>query len=163
MVSKNTRRLVYGSLTAALIALLTAYVKLPVPITNGYIHLGDGAIFLSAILLGPYAGIAAAVGSALADALFGYYIYIIPTFIIKGLMGLLAGLFAGSSPKITARNIAVYVGCELLMTAGYFLFETFFYGIGAAAGAIGPNLIQGAAGVITGCVLVQAARKIPAA
>ena len=40
----STRRLVYQSLIAALIALCTAFIKLPVSITNGYVHLGDGAI-----------------------------------------------------------------------------------------------------------------------
>lgn len=61
----STRRLVYQSLIAALIALCTAFIKLPVSITNGYIHLGDGAIFLAAALLGPAGCAAAAIGSAL--------------------------------------------------------------------------------------------------
>ena len=49
------------------------------------------------------------------------------------------------------------------MVAGYFLFETCLYGIGAAAGAVVPNLLQGVAGVIVGCVLVKIADKLPSA
>ena len=159
----STRRLVYQSLIAALIALCTAFIKLPVSITNGYVHMGDGAIFLAAALLGPSGCAAAAIGSALADALFGYYIYIVPTFIIKGAMGLIAGLMLGKKPRVNIRAICVYVLCELVMVAGYFLFETCLYGVGAALGAVGPNLVQGVAGVIIGCVLVKIADKLPTA
>lgn len=162
MPNQSTRRLVYQSLIAALIALCTAFIKLPVPITNGYIHLGDGAIFLSAALLGSGGCAAAAIGSALADMLFGYYTYILPTFIIKGLMGLVAGLLLGKKPTFSLRSICVYVLCELIMVAGYFLFELCLYGAGAALGAVIPNLIQGVSGVVIGCVLVRATDKLPA-
>ena len=161
MASQVTRRLIYGSLMAALIALMTAYFKLPVPVTNGYVHLGDGAIFLCALLLGPFAAIPAAVGSALADALFGYYIYILPTFLIKGLIGLIAGLAAGKTPRFTVRKLCVWTLCGLVMTGGYFLFETLFYGIGASLAAVIPNLIQAAAGVIIGCLFIPVVRKLP--
>ena len=159
----STRRLVYQSLIAALIALCTAFIKLPVSITNGYVHLGDGAIFLAAALLGPSGCAAAAIGSALADTLFGYYVYIIPTFLIKGAMGLIAGLMLGKRPRVNVCATCVYALCELVMVAGYFLFETCLYGIGAAAGAVVPNLIQGVAGVVVGCVLVKIADKLPSA
>ena len=159
----STRHLVYQSLIAALIALCTAFIKLPVPITNGYVHLGDGAIFLAAALLGPSGCVAAAIGSALADTLFGYYVYILPTFLIKGAMGLIAALLLGKRPRVTVRSACVYALCELVMVAGYFLFETVLYGIGAAIGALIPNLIQGVAGVVIGCVLVKIADKLPLA
>lgn len=162
MPRQNTRRLVYQSLIAALIALCTAFIKLPVPITNGYIHLGDGAIFLAAALLGPGGCAAAAVGSALADMLFGYYTYILPTFLIKGLMGLIAGLLLGKKPKVSLRSASVYALCELIMVAGYFLFELCLYGAGAAIGAVIPNLIQGISGVVIGCILLKATDKLPA-
>ncbi len=162
MSHQSTRRLVYQSLIAALIALCTAFIKLPVSITNGYIHLGDGAIFLAAALLGPSGCAAAAVGSALADMLFGYYTYILPTFLIKGLMGLIAGLLLGKKPKVSLRSACVYALCELIMVVGYFLFELCLYGAGAAIGAVIPNLIQGISGIVIGCILVKATDKLPA-
>ena len=161
MALKNTRRLVYGSLLAALIALMTACFKLPLPVTNGYIHPGDGAIFLCALLLGPFAAVPAAVGSALADALFGYYIYMLPTFLFKGLMGLIAGLAAGRTSRFTARKLVVWTLCGLMMTGGYFLFELLLYGAGAALTAVIPNLIQAASGVMIGCLFIPVARKLP--
>ncbi len=153
------RKMVYGGLLAAVIALLTAFIKLPVPVTNGYIHIGDGAIFLAAALLGPYAAIPAAVGSALADMIGGYYIYMLPTAIIKGVMGLIAGRFIGRQ-TISIRNILIFVLCEVVMVAGYFVFEWAMYGIAAAIGAVVPNLIQGAAGVVLGCVFAGACNRL---
>ena len=47
----NTKRLAYGGLLAALIMVATAYLKFPT--TLGYIHIGDGIIYLSAAILGP--------------------------------------------------------------------------------------------------------------
>ena len=159
MNGDKLRRLVYGGLLAAVIAVLTAFIKLPVPVTNGYIHLGDGAIFLAAALLGPYAAIPAAIGSALADLLAGYYIYMAPTAAIKGVMGWIAGQFMGDQ-AVSVRNILIFVLCELIMVAGYFAFECAMYGVAAALGAVGPNLVQGAAGVIFGSVLSAAAKRM---
>ncbi len=153
------RKMVYGGLMAAVVALLTAFIKLPVPGTNGYIHIGDGAIFLAAALLGPYAAIPAAIGSAIADMLGGYYVYMLPTAVIKGVMGLIAGRFI-ENKVICVRNILIFVICELLMAAGYFAFEWALYGIAAAIGAVVPNLIQGAAGVVLGCVFTGACSRL---
>lgn len=153
------KKLVYGGLLAAVVAVMTAAVKLPVPATGGYVHPGDGAIFLAAALLGPYAAVPAAVGSALADILGGYMVYAVPTAVIKGLMGLMAGRLMGEK-AVSVRNALVFAACELVMVAGYFCFEWAMYGAGAALGAVGPNLIQGAAGVILGCVLAGAGHAL---
>lgn len=153
------RKMVYGGLLAAVVALLTAFIKLPVPVTNGYIHMGDGAIFLAAALLGPYAAIPAAIGSALADMLGGYYIYMLPTAVIKGVMGYISGRWIGKK-AVSVRNVLLFAGCEVLMVAGYFVFEWAMYGIAAAIGAVLPNCVQGAAGVILGCVFAGACGRL---
>ena len=64
MDKKNNRvlRLSLGGMLAALIFVATSFFKLPVSITQGYIHLGDGFILLGAALLGNTAIIAAALG-----------------------------------------------------------------------------------------------------
>ena len=50
-------------LTGLMTALVILATSLKIPIINGYIHLGDGFVFLSAIILGPFYG-AFAAGSA---------------------------------------------------------------------------------------------------
>lgn len=79
----QTLTLALSGMMAALVFVATYFFKLPVSITQGYIHLGDGFILLGASLwVGQRA--AAAIGSALADLLGGYTLYILPTFVIKG-------------------------------------------------------------------------------
>ena len=68
----------------------------------------------------------AAIGSALGDLIAGYPVYIAPTFVIKGMMGLVAALIMSKSH---AKNIAGFMlrllACilaELIMVGGYFAF-----------------------------------------
>lgn len=153
MKDKQIRRLSLGGILAALILMLTFFIKLPIPATGGYVHPGDGAIFLAAVLLGPYAALIGGVGSALADLLGGYFIYTIPTFLIKGAMGGIAGLLARKNAPI--RNALVFALAECVMVAGYFLFEGALYGWAAALAAVGPNVLQGVAGVLIGTALTM--------
>ncbi len=66
---KRIRKLAFGGVFTALIAVATMFLKLPVPITSGYVHLGDGMIFAASAYLGPWGAVAGALGSALADLL----------------------------------------------------------------------------------------------
>ena len=69
--SDQTLTLALSGMMAALVFVATYFFKLPVSITQGYIHLGDGFILLGASLLGWASVPAAAIGSALADLLGG--------------------------------------------------------------------------------------------
>ena len=158
MNRRKLKRMVRGGLFAAVVALMTAAVKLPVPATGGYVHPGDGAIFLAAYLMGPWAAVPAAVGSALADILGGYAVYALPTALIKGAMGWIAGRMIAEKKPL--GNALVFVLCELIMVIGYFAFEWAMYGAGAAVGAVVPNLIQGAAGAALGIFMTKAGRAL---
>jgi len=95
MTNNQTKKLTFGGLMVALVFVTTFSIKIPVPFTQGYIHAGDSMIFIAAILLGwKYGAIAGGVGSALADALGGYANWVIPTIIIKTIMGALVGWIA---------------------------------------------------------------------
>jgi uncharacterized membrane protein len=148
MRDQRVKQLALGGLLASLVLLATWQLKVPTAI--GYIHLGDGVIFLSAMLMGNFAALIAGVGSALADLLAGYPIYIAPTFIIKAVMGLLAARFALPGKHI--RNLCVFAVAECVMVGGYLLFESLVYGWGTAVGSAPFNLLQGAAGVALGMV-----------
>ena len=158
MNRQKLRRMVQGALLAAIVAVMTMLIKLPVPATGGYVHPGDGAIYLAAYLMGAWAAIPAAVGSALADLLGGYAVYALPTALIKGAMGWAAGRMIAE--KRMLRNALVFAGCELMMAGGYFAFEWAMYGAGAAVGAVGPNLIQGAVGVVLGVCMTRAGQTL---
>ena len=149
MRDERVKQLALGGLLASLVLLATWLTKLPIPLmANGYVHLGDGVIFLSAMLMGNYAALIAGVGSALADLLAGYALYIAPTFFIKAAMGLLAARLARPGKHI--RNLGVFVTAELIMVAGYFLFDGLVNNWGTAAAAAPFNFLQAAAGVALG-------------
>ncbi|MEA4888235.1 MAG: ECF transporter S component [Clostridiaceae bacterium] len=157
----NIRSVTYGGIMAAVILLATFILKFPIPGGYGYINFGDGAIFAAAAILGPFAAISAALGSTLADLMAGFPHYMIPTFLIKGVMGLLAGYVLKSKPAMTwVGQLILFTGCEVIMVGGYFLTEILFYGLAAAVGTLFFNTLQGLAGIATGLAIVPLAKKI---
>ena len=150
MKKLSVRQLTLCSMMAALVFVMTYFPKLPVPVTGGYVHLGDGAIFLAVLLLGPLGIPAAAIGSALADLIGGYMVYVLPTALIKALMALLGWYLYRRGGWL--RAAMAFVLAEAVMVLGYFLTEWLLYGAAAAMAAVGPNVIQGAAGAALGLV-----------
>lgn len=164
MKQKNqVMKLALSAMFAALIFVATSFFKLPVSLTNGYIHLGDGFILLAAALLGQPAILAAALGSALADLMGGYTMYILPTFIIKGAAAAVAAAFLKQNRPFWLRLIGMVLA-EAVMVLGYFLAEWLVlgYGLAAAAGALVPNIVQGLSGVIICAVLFPVMQRAKA-
>lgn len=143
----NLKKIAFAGVFAAFVFIAT---QIRIPTAIGYINLGDGVILIGAFLFGPIAFFPAAIGSALSDLLAGYAQYIIPTFIIKGLMGGLSGALLRKASPSVIRKILVGLLAEVIMIAGYFVFESlpFMYGPAAAAGSLLFNLIQGIAAVV---------------
>jgi len=150
MKDKQIKTLALGGVMAALVFVMTYFPRIPVPVTGGYIHLGDGMICLAAMLLGPVSIAAAAIGSALSDLVGGYMIYVLPTLVIKGLIALV--VWKVYRPGDWFRALIAFVLGEAVMVLGYFVAEAILFGVGTAAAAIGPNVIQGLGGVIVGMV-----------
>ena len=96
MNSKSTvtlKKLVMAALFAALACVATMSIKIPTPGTSGYIHPGDAIVILAGVVLGPTWGfLAGGIGSAMADLLGGYFVYVPITFVIKGLVSLCSAL-----------------------------------------------------------------------
>ena len=78
--------LVKAAVFAALIAVMTAYIKFNTGINDGYLHFGDSMIYLAACILPlPYAMAAAAIGGFCADILAGAAAWAPFTAVIKAL------------------------------------------------------------------------------
>lgn len=150
MKNLSVKKLCLAGVLAAMVFVMTYLPKVPVPVTGGYVHLGDGAIFLATLLLGPLGIPAAAIGSGLSDLLGGYMVYVIPTVMIKGLVALVAWKVWKEGSWL--RAVIAFVAAEVVMVLGYFAFEAVMYGAAAAWAAVGPNCIQGVAGVVLGLV-----------
>ena len=73
----------------------------------------------------------AAVGSCLADLLAGYVTYAPITFIIKGIMGLVAGHLLQKKTRSVAYSALLLLLLQAFMVLGYFLFEAILYGMPA--------------------------------
>lgn len=150
------RSLAMHGVFLAVIAMLTLFASVPLPAGTGgaYINAGDAAIYAAAYVLGPVGGaVTAALGSALADVLHGAMIYAPVTLVIKGLMGLIAGLLF----KRLRHGAPPVAG--LVMPAGYFLFEYLLYGRGTALFGLWTNAIQYVFGVVAGILLITALGK----
>lgn len=156
----NVKRLVMTALLAALACVATLILKVPSP-SGGYMNLGDTVVLLSAYLLGPVYGAAAAgVGSMMADILAAYPVYAPATLVIKAIMAVVAAL-AYRKLKGSAWGVLVcgVIG-EIPMVVGYWLFDGFLAGsLAGAAVGIPSNLVQAAFGLIVSTVLVLSLRK----
>ncbi len=157
----NIQKITMVAVMAALIFVVTWLVKVPLPGAGGqaYFNLGDMLIYVSAYILGgPLTALAAAIGSGLADFAVGAYLYVVPTIIIKALMGLVAGII--DNKKDVKRYLLACVVAGAIMTAGYTLYEYAIVGALYANISFYMNLIQWAAGVAAAMAFYPAARRI---
>jgi len=155
-----TVRLALCGMMAALIFVATYFVKLPMAMTNGYVHLGDGFILLAASMLGWAAVPAAAVGSMLADLMGGYAMYLLPTFLIKAAVAAVAVL--ALKTKREWMKVLGLILAEAVMVGGYFITEWLFlgYGLAAASASLLGNTMQGLSGVVIGLLLIPMLKRV---
>jgi ECF transporter S component (folate family) len=161
MNDRKIRKMVLAALLAALTCVATLVIQIPSP-ANGYVNLGDCFVLLSAWLLGPWYGCAAAgIGSMLADLLAGYAYYAPGTLVIKALMALVAALLYRKMSGRKAAAMAVSAAAaEVIMVVGYFLYAMLLLGKGiGAAASIPGNLVQGVVGMAVGMLLMGLFRK----
>ena len=134
---KDTRKITFAALFAALTCAATMVIRIPTFSTGGYIHPGDALVILSGIFLGPvYGGLAAGIGSAMSDLLGGYFFYVPATFLIKGAIAFLTGK---ALQFLKARRKNVWMGIlaggildMALVVLGYGFYEAILYEIGRA-------------------------------
>ena len=162
MNSKSTTlKICLTALFAALTCVATMVIRIPSPL-GGYINFGDCILLAGAWILGPVCGVAAgAVGSGIADLFSGYAAYVPGTFVIKGLMALVAAVCVKILPAKVSRFTGALLA-EIIMVFGYYVFEAFIIGYGAEASLVNIpyNGIQGVLGIIGGILLFTAINKV---
>lgn len=126
---------------AALICILTMVPRIPIPL--GYAHLGDAAIFLLVLYAGRReSALAASIGSALADFLGGFPIWILPTLLIKYVMVEIVWHAAGEKPRLMSfRVLAGMLLSAVWMVVGYTLSGALLYGGLATGSTMVPGLV----------------------
>ena len=161
-MNTRTKKMVMAALMAALACVATMIIKVPSPL-KGYLNLGDCIVLVAGWMLSPtYGFLAAGLGSALADLFSGYVTYVPATFVIKGIMALVAfygfKLLNKKLGSLPSRIISGFVA-EIVMVLGYFVFEGFLYGFAPSAVNILPNCVQGFAGLVIGVILIKLFEK----
>lgn len=123
VTSIKTIDIVQIGIMAAITFIATSVIH--VPTFMGVLHLGDSMIFLSAILFGrKKSAISSAVGMCLFDLLNGYTLWAPFTFVIKGVMGYIAGTIAyrkDYNGNNYLNNMIAFVVAGIWMIAAYYL------------------------------------------
>ncbi|MBR2614246.1 MAG: ECF transporter S component [Clostridia bacterium] len=158
----TTKKITYIAVFTALVALATAFLSIPNGI--GYTNLGETFIFVASSFFDPFfAFVVAGVGSAIADLSLGYFIYALPTFIIKGLEGFIVCVLLKQLLKkcnsILSLFISFFIGA-LIMIAGYFLTNTILYSFYEGVASIVNDVIQGSINLALGLALTLILAKI---
>ena len=155
MKDSKVRKLVLAAMFAALTTVMTMVIQVPSPM-QGYVNLGDCAVLLSAWVLGPvYGGAAAGIGSMMADIISSYTHYAPGTLVIKAAMAVVAAVvFQAAKNKSCGKQLAAQVTggimAEIIMVLGYFGYCGLWLGKGmAAATSIPGNVIQGIFGLVS--------------
>jgi len=129
MGSWSVRKLVLAGILAALVFVVTAFTKIPSPFARAaYYHAGDSIIYLSGLVLGPHmAAVVSGLGSFLSDLYLGYPLYMFATFVIKGIMGGIAGyfLYVPQGRVSWRRKLLGVAIAGLWMAVGYYVFEVY--------------------------------------
>ena len=157
----NVRLIALVTVMMAVTATLTLVVRVPIPATGGYIHLGDIAANFSALAFGPWAGfLISGGGMALAD-LIGFPPFAPGTLIVHGLQAVVVG-YLGRGRKPWLMFVAAGLG-GLVVVVGYFVYEWVFLqkGLLASATEIPLNLLQVTSGLIGVPVYILVARAYP--
>lgn len=152
------KQLSISTIMTALVAVGTLLIRIPNPL-GGYFNVGDVMVFVSALAFGPFVGaFAGGLGSAISDMI-GFPPFVIPTLIIKGVEGLLAGL-ATDRRSISRDALAVIIG-GAAMILGYFLVEAYplGWGIAGALTEVPGNILQIVIGGILGIPISHIIRR----
>ena len=150
---ESAKEMILAAIIAAVVFIATFIPKIPIPL--GYAHLGDAAIFLIVFVCGRKIGILSGViGSALADLLGGFPIWILPTIFIKAGM---AEIFY----KLRDRNIFIgLIAACLFMTLGYTFAGAFLYDSLAAGFSSTPGLLlESAVNIFVAVIIISAVKN----
>ena len=148
----DAKQITLAALAIAVVCVSTMVIQIPIPL--GYMHLGNCCILLFGVFFSRTIGtLAGGVGSCLADLLSGYPQWILPTLIIKGIMGYAIAALSkdkdGSVRMASWRTLLASVVGILIMIAGYTVAGAILYGSVASGLAQVPGLtMEGVLGIV---------------
>lgn len=136
----NVKYLTTAGIFAALVCVVTTFIRIPVPM--GYINVGNSAIIILCCFITMKYGIfAGTIGSGISD-LIGYPIWALPTILIKGAM-IVTFYGIRKIPLHNQKVLTIIAGCisMLIPIFGYYFAGAAMYGGLKASLAQIPSLI----------------------
>lgn len=161
----SVKTLCLTAILAAFVFLMTFVPKIPIPL--GYAHLGDAVIYLLVLFIGRReACLAAAVGSALADLMGGFPVWIIPTLFIKWIMvEIVFWIIRPDQVTCTVLSVRTFLAFFLSsawMVIAYTVAGAVLYSSIASALPMIPGLIgEGAINMVAAFAAGMALRHLP--
>ena len=184
MKNNQFYKIAVTGLMAALCYVAFTYIQIPIPVPGGdtvALHIGNAFCVLAALLLGGvYGGLAGSLGMTIADLLNPAYVTSAPkTFILKFLIGLIAGFVAHKIARISEEHPKTYVFRWSLIASvcglgfnviadpvfGYF-YKNYFLGVPSPAAKImstwagGVTAINAVVGTIVVVIVYNALRPV---
>ncbi|MBQ8765950.1 MAG: TIGR04002 family protein [Clostridia bacterium] len=161
---KSLLKITYTAIFTAIIVLAISVIKFSTGFGEGYIHLGDSIIYLTACVLPfPYCIIASALGGGLADILSGFAVWSVPTAIIKTLNALPFAIICKkykSNKILCKKTILMTVVSGIITILGYFVAECILYSAASATLSLIGNWVQAVASGIIFIIMATALDKI---
>ena len=184
--AKNNKiyKITVTGLMAALCYVAFTYLKIPIPVPGGdttALHIGNAFCVLAALLLGGfYGGLAGSLGMTVADLMDPMYVTSAPkTFILKLLIGLIAGFIAHKIAHISEDHSKGYVFKWSLIASvvslgfnviadpifGYF-YKNFILGVPSPAAKImatwaaGSTAVNAVVGTVVVVIIYNALRPV---
>lgn len=159
--------MILSALFAALITVMTAFVKFNTGINNGYLHFGDSFIYVAACLIPtPYAAVSAALGGAFADLLAGAAVWAPFSAVIKALNALTVSLIIRMRINkkkdriLSPVSLVASVASGLVTVFGYLLAEGLLYSFPTALTSVPFSIIQAAGSTVIFILSAAALDKI---
>ena len=170
-MNSASKKLAFSAVMAALCMVATYALAFPFPSGIGYFNVGDVVVLLAGWLLGPiYGGLAAGLGSMLADLFLGFASYMPATFVVKGCVAVVGWALYSVCKKLIKKEGLDFLPraisglvAELVMALGYFVFEALILGLGVGAlASVTGNLLQGLCGCVGAVAVMSALYPLPA-
>ena len=153
---RKTVRICLIVMFSALCAIMTSIFR--VPSLTGYTHLGDVAIYVSALLFGSYVGgFVGGIGSTVADLVVGYPKWYV-TVLAHGLQGVIVG--TGKDKALSFQIIIAVIG-GIVMSLVYWSINIIIFGRALAFGSLINDLFgQTMVSIIISIPIVKTVKRI---
>lgn len=155
---KSVKKIVLTGMFTAMIFVLTMFVK--VNVASGYVHFGDALVYIcAAIIGGPWAVIAGALGEGLADIAGGFAAYFPATVLVKAFIAIPFIFEAKKSDRILTLKTGLFTVLSGAITVGGYFIADLIIDKSYAVVDIPGNIVQAVGSAVIFIIIAAAFDK----